>query len=40
MAEKDLINVARDVVDAFNNSDWERTKGHMTVDTVYDEVGT
>ena len=40
MAEQDLINVAREVVDAFNSSDWERTKGHMTVDTVYNEVGT
>jgi steroid delta-isomerase-like uncharacterized protein len=27
-------------VDAFNNSDWERTKGHLTVDTVYNELGT
>jgi steroid delta-isomerase-like uncharacterized protein len=40
MAEQDLINVASDLVDAFNNSDWERSKGHLTVDTVYNEVGT
>jgi steroid delta-isomerase-like uncharacterized protein len=40
MAEQDLINVARELVDAFNNSDWERTKGHLTVDTVYNELGT
>jgi steroid delta-isomerase-like uncharacterized protein len=40
MAQQALTDIACDMVDAFNNSDWERTKGHLTVDTVYNEVGT
>ena len=40
MAEQDLIRIARDVVDAFNVSDWERSKVPLTPDTVYNEVGT
>lgn len=40
MAEQDLIKIAREAVDAFNKSDWERTKAIMTPDYVYNEVGT
>ena len=40
MAEQDLIPAARDAVEAFNASDWERYKTAMTSDCVYDEVGT
>ena len=36
----DLTNIAREVVDAFNASDWERTKALMTPDYLYNEVGT
>ena len=40
MAGPDLIKIAREVVDAFNTSDWERTKALMTPDYLYNEVGT
>jgi len=40
MAERDLINEARGLVDAFNAGDWERCKAAITSDSHYDEVGT
>ncbi len=40
MAGPDLIKIAREVVDAFNTSDWERTEALMTPDYLYNEVGT
>ncbi len=40
MTEQDLIKIAREVVDAFNTSDWERSKALMTPDYLYNEVGT
>ena len=40
MAEQDLIKIAREAVDAFNDSDWERTKAIMTPDYIYNEEGT
>ena len=40
MAEQDLIQAARGVVDAFNGSDWERCKAALAPDSLYDEVGT
>jgi steroid delta-isomerase-like uncharacterized protein len=40
MAEQDLIQVARGVVDAFNASDWERCQAALAPDSLYDEVGT
>ena len=40
MAEQDLIRIARGVVDAFNESDWERSKAPLTPSTVYNELGT
>ncbi len=36
----DLTMIAREAVEAFNVSDWERTKALMTPDYVYNEVGT
>ncbi len=40
MAEQDVIRLARDVVDAFNESDWDRSRAQLTADTVYNELGT
>ena len=40
MAEQDLVRISRDIVDAFNASDWERSKVPLTPNTVYNEVGT
>ncbi len=40
MAEQDLIRVARESIDAFNASDWERNKAILADDYLYDEVGT
>ncbi len=40
MAEQDLIQAARGLVEAFNASDWEGFKAAVTSDCVYDEVGT
>ena len=40
MADQDLIRIARDVVDAFNVADWERSRQPLTSDTVYNELGT
>ena len=36
----DLTNIAREAVEAFNVSDWERTKAILTPDYLYNEVGT
>ncbi len=36
----DLTEIAREVVEAFNASDWERTRALMTPDYLYNEVGT
>ncbi len=36
----DLVKIAREVVEAFNASDWERTRALMTPDYLYNEVGT
>ena len=40
MGEQDLINAARDNVDAFNQGDWERLGAPLTPNTVYNELGT
>jgi steroid delta-isomerase-like uncharacterized protein len=40
MAEQDLIQSARRVVEAFNASDWDGCKAAMTSNTIYDEVAT
>ena len=34
------LTIAREAVEAFNASDWERTKAIVTHDYVYNEVGT
>ena len=34
MAEQDLVRIAREQVDAFNASDWDRTQVPMTPNTV------
>ena len=39
MAEQDLVEAARGLVDAFNASDWEGYKAGLVPDCVYDEVG-
>lgn len=36
----DLTSIAREAVEAFNASDWERSKAIMTPDYVYNELGT
>ncbi len=36
----DLASIAREAVEAFNASDWERSKAIMTPDYVYNEQGT
>ena len=35
-----MVKVARDLVDAFNASDWETTKKLLPSDSVYNEEGT
>ena len=40
MAEQDLTRMACDVVDAFNESDWERYRAQLTPNAVYNELGT
>jgi steroid delta-isomerase-like uncharacterized protein len=40
MSERNLIGVARDLIDAFNAKDSERFKKQLASNVVYDEVGT
>jgi steroid delta-isomerase-like uncharacterized protein len=40
MSPQDLINLARENVEAFNAGDWQRLKAAITPDVVYDEVGS
>ena len=40
MGEQDVIRLARDAVDAFNESDWDRSRAQLTANTVYNELGT
>ncbi len=40
MAEQDLTRIACDLVDAFTESDWERSRALMTPNSVYNEIGT
>jgi steroid delta-isomerase-like uncharacterized protein len=35
-----MIKTARDVVEGFNANDWERSKGPLAPDSLYNEVGT
>jgi steroid delta-isomerase-like uncharacterized protein len=36
----DLIQASADLIDAFNEADWERFRGVLAPDTVYTETGT
>ena len=36
----DLASIAREAVEAFNASDWDRSKAILTPDYVYNELGT
>lgn len=40
MGEQDVIRLARDAVDAFNEGDWDRSRAQLTANTVYNELGT
>ncbi len=40
MAEQDLIRIARGILEAFNQDDFERMAAPMTSDGVYNELGT
>ena len=39
MTEQNRIQIARNVIDAFNANDWEQTK-QLLADSVYKELGT
>jgi steroid delta-isomerase-like uncharacterized protein len=36
----DTVKIAKEMVDAFNASDWERSKKPLRSDSLYNEVGT
>jgi steroid delta-isomerase-like uncharacterized protein len=36
----EIVKMAREQVDAFNNGDWERMRGLLASDSRYDELGT
>jgi steroid delta-isomerase-like uncharacterized protein len=40
MPQQNLIEIARELIDAFNAGDGPRFKKQITADSVYDEVGT
>ena len=40
MSDQDVVQIARDLVTAFNNDDWDTYRGVLASDCVYDEVGT
>jgi len=40
MAEQDLIATARETIEAFNASDWDRLRALLNEDSVYNELGT
>src|SRR3990172_1445788 len=40
MAGQDLASVASGVVEAFNQSDWERSAAALAPNSLYNEVGT
>lgn len=39
-ARVDLTQASADLIDAFNEADWERFRGLLSPDTVYTETGT
>ena len=40
LTAEELVKVAREQVDAFNNGDWERMRAGLATDVRYDELGT
>ena len=40
MGEQDVIRLARDFVDAFNKSDWDRSRAQLPANTVYNGLGS
>ncbi len=40
MTDQEMVKVARDLVDAFNASDWDRYNKLLPSDTAYNELGT
>jgi steroid delta-isomerase-like uncharacterized protein len=36
----EIVKIAREQVDAFNNGDWERLRGMLASDSRYNELGT
>ena len=40
MSEKEVIQTAQGLIDAFNRSDWDGCRALLTANSVYDEVGT
>ncbi len=40
MPAQDPAQIARGLVAAFNNGDWDTVRDSLTTDSVYDEVGT
>jgi steroid delta-isomerase-like uncharacterized protein len=40
MSEKEVIQTAQSLIDAFNRNDWEGCKALLTASSVYDEVGS
>jgi len=40
MTNQDAAGVAHGWLDAFNSSDWEKAKAHLSSDSVYEEYGT
>jgi steroid delta-isomerase-like uncharacterized protein len=39
MAEQNLINVARENLEAYNAGDWQRLKASLATDVVYHDIG-
>ena len=40
LTAEQMVKIAREQVDAFNNGDWERVQAGLTSDARYDELGT
>ena len=40
LTANELVKIAREQVDAFNNGDWERMRAGLAADARYDELGT
>ena len=40
MGAQDVVTLANTFIDAFNSADWQRFRGMLTDDVVYEEAGT